>query len=392
METQSETPLTYRPDPEARIRKVLRREMPDRFVYAPNYWQWFTHHRRHESLPVELRDCRSQLDMIRHLGQDVFSRNVYCDPLQYWFGGLLRPDFGPVAYVEETAESAGGDRLTVKRYETSHGPLSEELLYKHDHSTLVQKKYLIDAKEPKLDAFAELVRSTNRRLDHAFLASYLNELRSEEVLVAGEVFSPLKLFHLAANPSETIFILMDHPKQCEEIMRQHTESQLASIRALLAGGVEVVMAMDNLDAAFHTRKYIAQCSADFYRRAGELCHACGAAFFIHACGQQKAILEPVAALGVDGLEGVCFPPLGDIALDEAMRLAPNLLITGGFSAHQSTQFTCFRDAEDYVRDLFERMRPYADRFMLSASCNVPIETNWDSIRWADDAWRKFATL
>ncbi len=70
------------------VQKVLRRQRPDRVVYAPNYWQWFTHHRNHGLLPEECGHLTSQLDLIRHLGLDVFSRNLYCDPTRYWFGGL----------------------------------------------------------------------------------------------------------------------------------------------------------------------------------------------------------------------------------------------------------------------------------------------------------------
>jgi len=59
------------------VRRVLQRRAPERLVYAPNYWQWFTHHRHHGLLPPELRDCPSQLALIRHLGLDVFIPEFY---------------------------------------------------------------------------------------------------------------------------------------------------------------------------------------------------------------------------------------------------------------------------------------------------------------------------
>ena len=78
------------------VREVLHRRTPPRVVYAPNYWQWFTHQRNHGLLPEELRGCASQLDLIRHLGLDVFSRNIYCDPTEYWFGGLAEETWSGV--------------------------------------------------------------------------------------------------------------------------------------------------------------------------------------------------------------------------------------------------------------------------------------------------------
>lgn len=50
----------------------------NRFVYAPNYWQWFAHHKNHNLLPQEIRHCETQLDLIKYLGLDIFSRNIYC--------------------------------------------------------------------------------------------------------------------------------------------------------------------------------------------------------------------------------------------------------------------------------------------------------------------------
>ncbi len=36
------------------VTSVLQRKAPARVVYAPNYWQWFAHHRNHGLLPPEL--------------------------------------------------------------------------------------------------------------------------------------------------------------------------------------------------------------------------------------------------------------------------------------------------------------------------------------------------
>ena len=46
------------------VRSVLQRRAPERIVYAPNYWQWFTHQRHHGLLPEELRDCPAQLALM----------------------------------------------------------------------------------------------------------------------------------------------------------------------------------------------------------------------------------------------------------------------------------------------------------------------------------------
>jgi uroporphyrinogen-III decarboxylase len=154
--------------------------------------------------------------------------------------------------------------------------------------------------------------------------------------------------------------------------------------------VQAVMSMDNLDSAFHPPRYVERWSASYYERASRLCREAGAAFFIHACGRQRANLPLIASLGVDGLEGVAYPSLGDVQLDEAMRLSGELLIiTGGISAMETERFKTYDEVRRYVEELLTRLRPYRHRFMLSASCNTSIRTPWKAIEWFRDAWREF---
>jgi uroporphyrinogen-III decarboxylase len=99
----------------------------------------------------------------------------------------------------------------------------------------------------------------------------------------------------------------------------------------------------------------------------------------------------IDSLGVDGLEGVAFPPLGDVQLDEAMRLTSDrFLITGGISAMETESVRSADEVRHYVEDLFRRLRPYRHRFMLSASCNTSISTPWKVLQLFRDAWQEFA--
>ena len=72
----------------AEIDKIFSGQEPSRFVYAPNYWQWFKHQKDHNLLPDEIKHCNTLLDLYNYLGVDVFSRNIYSDPEKYWFGGI----------------------------------------------------------------------------------------------------------------------------------------------------------------------------------------------------------------------------------------------------------------------------------------------------------------
>ena len=371
------------------IESVLRRATPPRFVYAPNCWQWFSHQINHGLLPPELAHCHTQLDFIRHLGLDVYSRNIYCDQQRRWFGGLAEETCEGIEAHEET-RCDGRDHLITRTYRTRRGTLSERQRYVFADSTLVQEAFLLENTDASLDAFEELVRARRWRFDRARFEQWQRAVGDDGLVNAGELFSPLKLLHFAAGADNAVFLLEDFPERCRDLLACHEEAQLDLVRQMLAAGVRSMMAMDNLDASFHPPRYIERYSARFYERASRLCHDAGAVFFIHACGRQRAILPLIAALGVDGLEGVAFPTLGDVELDEALQLAGDrLIITGGISALETERFQTRDEVRRYTGDILRRLTPYRHRFMLSASCNTSIRTPWPVLEWFRDAWREF---
>ncbi len=178
------------------------------------------------------------------------------------------------------------------------------------------------------------------------------------------------MLHLLLGPEQTTYLLMDEPQRSAELLALHETAQLDLVRQMAQAGVPAMMAMDNLDTTFHPPQYVEQYSASFYEKASRICREHGSLFFIHACGRQRDNLKLIASLGVNGLEGVAFPPLGDVELDEAMRLAGDrLIITGGISAKEFQRLETRQQVFDYVKDLFTRLRPCA-----TGSSSPPVAT------------------
>lgn len=376
--------------PQEQVRRVLRRERPDRVVYAPNYWQWFAHHQNHGLLPPEIAHCRTQLDLIRHLGLDVFSRNIYCDQQHCWFGGLTEEIWDGVEAREEV-RIENRDRVITRTYATRRGTLTERQRYVFADSTLVQEKFLLDDTEDPLGALEELLRARRWRFLPERYAREQERVGHDGFVVAGELWSPLKALHLLAGAVNSTYLIADDENRVKELLRLHEAAQLDLVRQMAVAGVPAMMAMDNLDAAFHTPAYLEKFSASFYEQASHIAHAHGSTFFIHACGRQRVNLKLMDSLGVDGLEGVAYPPLGDVQLDEAMALTSDrFLITGGISAMETEKFQSAGEVRRYLEDLFGRLRPYSHRFMLAASCNTSIRTPWKVIQWFRDAWQELS--
>ncbi|MEI8291834.1 MAG: hypothetical protein WCH99_20385, partial [Verrucomicrobiota bacterium] len=253
------------------VASVLKRKPPARIVYAPNYWQWFAHHQNHGLLPPEIAHCRTQLDLIRHLGLDVFSRNVYSDQQHCWFGGLTEVVWDGVEACEEVRMD-GHDRVITRTYVTRHGSLTERQRYIFADSTLVQEKFTLDDTADPLGALEELLRA---RRWHFLPEKYAQEqarVGHDGFVVAGELWSPLKALHLLAGAVNSTYLIDDDEDRVCELLALHEAAQLDLVRQMAAAGVPAMMAMDNLDAAFHTPTYLEKFSASFYEKASRIAH------------------------------------------------------------------------------------------------------------------------
>lgn len=371
------------------VERVLNNQNPSGIVYAPNYWQWFSHHQNHGTLPAELKSCTSQLDMIKYLGLDVFSRNVYCRQDEYWFGGICEEYFDGIE-VEVTESIEKQNKITDKKYHLRKGILTEQLQYVFTESTVVQKKFLITDYNEQSRLLEQFVACRKWDFREARYVTIKEKVGEEGMVIVGDFFSPLKMLHLVMGPILSVYFLMEEPDFAKSLLDLHEKAQLDLVRQVVSRGVKVIMAMDNLDTMFHPPDFVEQYSASFYTKASAICHEFGAKFFIHACGNQRENLPLIAGYGVDGLEGVAFPPLGNVELDEAMRLTPDhFIISGGISAMETRYLTSRQMVFSYVNDLFLKMKPYTNRFIFSASCNTSVDAKWETIKHFRDAWLEY---
>lgn len=375
--------------PKENIEKILENDHPSRIAYAPNYWQWFEHHKNHSILPNEIKYCETQLDLFDYLGLDVFSRNIYCRQDEAWFGGICDEYFEDVTKTI-TISSSGNNKVTQKEYLLGTEKLTEKLMYVFDESTIVQREFLISDYKVQGHLLEKYVASRKWKFNPAKFEAINQKVGEKGVIIVGDFFSPLKMLHMTLGPVNTVYFLMEEPEFAKRLLDLHEKAQLELVRQCVNSGVRVIMAMDNLDTMFHPPFFVEAYSASFYEKASAICHEKGCRFFIHACGNQKDNLQLISSLNVDGLEGFAFPPLGDIQLEEAMKMTHGkFTLTGGISPMETRDLQSKKEIFSYVENLFTRMKPYANRFIFSSSCNTAIDAKWETIKHFRDAWLEF---
>ena len=372
-----------------RIIKLLNGESPDRIIYSPNIWQWFYHHKNHNTLPEQLKHCTDLLEAHLALGEDCFSRNLASDQREQWYGGFTDFKYDPT--INLTLERNGPYKKML--YNTPAGTLEEEFLYEQKSSTLIQTKYILDGDlKNQLISFKHLISSTHFEFDAKRWNLYEARLGDAGMNICGCWCNPLKLFHFAANPANTTFILHDYPSVAQEIMEIHTDRCIESIKQAIAGGVKCIMTMDNLDSNFFPPPYFEKYCAPFFKKISQLCHQYNVKVFSHACGQIKELLPYCMKSGLDGLEGVTPPPLGDIELYDALSSTEyKFICIGGISAHVQQQVKSKQECFEFTRNLFSELIS-KKAFVLGMSCNTTIDTSFDVIRWFGEATKEYSGL
>ncbi len=282
-----------------RIEALLSGHEPDRIIYSPNIWQWFNHHKTHDTLPKVLQGCETLLDAHLRMGEDCFSRNLATNHTDAWYGG-----FTTVRFEGVKVETVRDGFLKKVIYHTRAGVLTEEFVFEYSSTTLVQTKFLLDEPHRQLAAFKELVTSKHLDFNKQKWDHFEAQIGSIGMNIFGDWCNPLKLFHFAANPTNTVYLLMDYPNETQEIMEIHTQRCLESVQQAIAGGIKVMMTMDNLDSMFYPPPYFEKYCAPFFRKVADMCHSHNIKIMSHACGQIRELLLPCIETGLDGLEGM----------------------------------------------------------------------------------------
>ena len=359
------------------LRKILAGERPDWVPFAPNFAQWFRHRQAFDSLPDELAGCATYIEAMKTLGCDIFSRNVD--------GGYRERDPG-VTIVERDEPSATGPRRTIA-IETPEGTLRMVRVQQTALSTSYEEAHFVKDWERDGPAFRRLLEQREYDWDEDAFAQTNAAIGEDGLVNVPAGCTPLKMLHHHLGLQHTCLFLVDRPEAAKEMCDLYWERFRPVLRRLAEHPeVESVILMDNVDTPFYPPAMAALYWEPYVADAAALMHACGKRLFVHACGKLAGLSTVFACSGVDGLEGVAHPPLGDWPAPAAQACHPEFIFIGGFGAHEQESMS-----DDDVRAFYRDYLAGADRerFIFSASCQTSINTRWERIKLVRDICREW---
>jgi hypothetical protein len=298
--------------PHDAILQRLRGDTAGAPFFLPNLTLWYGWHSEHGTLPTAWRGW-SLPQIARSLGVPVWQ--------------AARPyvvDWGAVAVAR--AESAGE---RVIQYRAPSGALTERWTLGPDGDWW-QTEYPVKTPDD-LPLLLQIMADRRYVVDTAKLERLQSEVGGDG-MVALELprrpFSQVFLEWLGW--SEGLLLFFDAQELVEEIIAvlENKVQALVELVASLPG--QVAVSPDNLDAQFVSPAFFKRYLAASYRRTAGLLHAHDKLLLAGTGGPIRKLLAPLAAAGVDGIEGVSGPPQSDATLPEARQLAgPAFTLWGG---------------------------------------------------------------
>jgi hypothetical protein len=359
------------------LRKTLRGETPAWIPFAPNFWQWFTHHQAMKTLPAELRDCKDYIDAMKVLGCDIFSRNISSG-----FRECNRKLTPQVTLSEEPI----GQRKIVE-YNTPYGTLRIIDQHQRALTTSHQEEYFVKDWAKDGDACNYLLDQLEYEWDEETCMNVIDKIGDDGIYNMPLAWSPLKMLHNLCGLEYTCYLVMDYPDVAKKLCDDYWQKlQPIFERVAKHPRVESVILMDNVDTPFYPPALLEEYWTPYLKKVTTLLHQHGKYLFVHGCGKLAKLAPQFVEAQITGIEGVAHPYLGDWCVREAQACHSRYIFMGGFSAQEQEE-----PDENIVRAFYRDYLATArkERFIFSSSCQTSIGTPWERIKLVRDICREW---
>ncbi|MFP3904868.1 MAG: uroporphyrinogen decarboxylase family protein [Armatimonadota bacterium] len=193
----------------------------------------------------------------------------------------------------------------------------------------------------------------------------------DELSVHSEVFSPFTQLMERLGYEGALMALMDDPEKCGEILQAYTEGTCALAKKQAARGVDAVLISSAFaGGGFISRDMYEQFVHPYEQQVAAAVHKTNAKVYTHTCGAIGDRLELMVATGIDGIDTMDPPPLGNTELADAKkRVGDRIFLKGNIDPVnvllQGTEELVRQNAREKLEAAME-----GGGYILSSACSV----------------------
>lgn len=193
----------------------------------------------------------------------------------------------------------------------------------------------------------------------------------DEVSVHEEVFSPFTHLMELFGYEEALMGLLTDPAKSHALLDRLTNASIAMGVAQARRGADAVLISSAFaGGGFISREMYREFVMPYERRLTDAIRPTGVPVYTHTCGRIGDRLELMAETGIDGLDTLDPPPLGNVELSDAKRaLGDRLFIKGNMN---SVALLDYKTKEQVLAEAAERIRigKPGGGYILSTACSV----------------------
>ena len=335
-----ENPIGYRTDALNTIKGIA----PGKLPFAPRFDLWFNAHQYRGTLPDDLCNCTSTLEVARKIGVGahlvVPNYLKYDNPSQLYDRGIGLYRFPQIPYtytlkrVERIVESSGS--TTKVTYKTPKGSITVEFGYNEDMrnagiSISHIKKYILTddedfeplmflfehiAVEPYYEGIERMIEETG---EDGLVVARGNAPASPMQLIMHDLMDMTSFFYAQYDKPEKLQALADAIGSFYE--------QIMPIAAANPG--HVIMFGSNTDETITPPPFFKEHLMPWISRMADMAHAHGKFILLHADGENQSLFGLYRQSGIDILEAVATAPMTKSTIHEVLEKSEGMTVWGG---------------------------------------------------------------
>jgi len=380
----------------------------DRVPWTPMLFPWFHIHKYHDSLPDELSNCETCLDALRVMRADLFAKHevfivhasyTHCNFSSSFSGkNMKKPLFH--SCLMDVFGYDGGIKFEGKleKYDvidTPKGPLTCSWVFDETAGAPYEKKHYWEDFEEGYEKILCLLQDIEFEFKPEDWYGVLTDLGDDGIAHLRIPPTPLKILHWLAGPEKATYYLIDHPDKVMELVRIYEDKVLDLVkRAVKLAETLVFTSGDNMDSMMYSPPIFEDYCGHSFRNISTVLHNEGKLLFTHACGQLADVIKLCADSGVDGMEGMAPPPVGNLNFADAREmLGSGFVLQGGMTCNEEEL-----DGPDKKEKIFQRVcdifTPMKDKksFIFSSGCAPTSKAIYENFLTMRDACWKYGTM
>jgi hypothetical protein len=259
---------------------------------------------------------------------------------------LLRVDAVEVEHPNVRTTESIDDGVVTRVYETPRGVLTSRSRIIPDIGAEMEFEHMIKTADD-LAAYRDLYEEAVYRPRYGFVRKRVEQMGDAGAI---SIFGPptplLDLIMFQIRLPLVHYLLADSPREMAALMEVMHRRNCEYYELAAAAPGEVVRSFEDTSTTL--------ISPDLYREwclrqlqdYRDICHAHGKLFVPHMCGLLKGVLPELRDTGLDGIEAITPPPLGDTPIGLAReQLGREVTLIGGLDPTQFVGATPERTRE-----------------------------------------------